>query len=650
MVKFNDFDHVFKPIKVGNLVLKNRIQFAPMVSSLSTSTGAVSEDLRAFIEMQAKTGVSVITIGATPVDHINAVDYFGAIDATSDDNIVDLLRLSEAAHRYGALLSVELVHAGRGAPRRFRTDDAIAPSPIPVEGGDTHIREMNYADFERVKNTYCDVVERLHTADFDMVQIHAAHGNLFAQFLSPLYNKRTDHYGGSFENRCRYPLEVLRAIRERVGNKIAIDMRISGDELIEGGMHIEETVEFIKLAQQYIDSVHVSQGLIVEPRLMPYTMPAVYLPHCHNVKWSAAVKACPDIHIPVTVVGSITRIEEAEEIIASGKADMVAMCRQLMADPNTIHNAWRGHTEKTRPCLRCHQCAPARICHMRCATNPILGREAELGEIHPARTPKRAVVVGGGLAGCMAAKTLVYRGHEVILLEKGDELGGMLHDISKLDFKGDMRAHLDWLIRSTKECGADIRLGVEADVETVLALEPDVVYVATGAKPLIFPIPGIDRDYVKGVIEVDSGRASTGQNVVVCGAGLSGLESALQLAMEGKQVTVVERKPLPEFAIDASPAPRLMLLELLEKHGVKLIGDSNVAAFTEGGVEIEDRNWNHTVLPCDTAVIAMGMKSDTTLYDALREEIPDVYAIGDCRRVGTIMRANHSAFDLALLA
>ena len=383
---------------------------------------------------------------------------------------------------------------------------------------------------------------------------------------------------------------------------------------------------------------------------MPYTMPAVYLPHCHNVKWSAAVKACPDIHIPVTVVGSITRIEEAEEIIASGKADMVAMCRQLMADPETIHNAWRGHTELTRPCLRCHQCAPARICHMRCATNPFLGREAELGEIQPARKPKRAVVVGGGIAGCMAAKTLVDRGHDVVLLEKGPELGGLLHDISKLEFKGDMRAHLDWLVRSTHDCGADIRLNTEASVENVLALEPDVVYVAAGSRPIVPPIPGIDKPYVKGVIDVDSGRVEAGQTVVMCGAGLSGMESALQLAMDGKQVTVVDQKPLDEFAIDASPAPRGMLFELLEKHGVKLIGDCKVVAFADEGVDIENRNWEHTILPCDTAVLAFGMTPERTLYDALREEIPDVYAIGDTERVGAIMHANHSAFNLALLA
>ena len=257
------------------------------------------------------------------------------------------------------------------------------------------------------------------TSGFDMVMVHAAHGNLLAQFLSPKYNQRTDEYGGSFENRARWPLSVLKAMRERVGKGLCIDMRISGDELVPGGMGIEETKAFIRLAQEYIDTVHVSQGLIVEPKYMPYTMPAFYLPHCHNVKWSEQIKADPDIHIPVTVVGSITTVAEAEEIIASGKADMVAMARQLMCDNKLLYNAYRGMEEKTRPCLRCHECAPADIVHLRCATNPRLGRESEIPEELPcAKHKKRVVVVGGGVAGCMAAKTLVERGHDVILIEK----------------------------------------------------------------------------------------------------------------------------------------------------------------------------------------------------------------------------------------
>ena len=522
MSSFNKYPHVFSPIKIGNMEVKNRIQFSPMVSSLSTPTGGVSPELLGYIKYQAQSGVGVITIGSTPIDHINGVDFFGALDVTSDDNMTDLRRISEVVHRYGAKVSCELVHAGRSAPKQFRPNSpAIAPSAIPVENGPTDIREMDEKDMETIRNEYCDVAERLMKSGFDMVMVHAAHGNLLAQFMSPKYNQRTDEYGGSFENRVRWPISVLKAMCERVGRGLCIDMRISGDELVPGGMGIEETKAFIRLAQEYIDTVHVSQGLIVEPKYMPYTMPAFYLPHCHNVKWSEQVKADPEIHIPVTVVGSITTIAEAEEIIASGKADMVAMARQLMCDNKLLYNAYHGMEEKTRPCLRCHECAPADIVHLRCATNPRLGRESEIPEELPyAKHKKRVVVVGGGVAGCMAAKTLVERGHDVTLIEKGDKLGGRLHEISCLSFKFDMRRHLQWLMSSTMECGAKIMLNTEATPEIIMGLKPDVVFVATGAERLSLPIPGIDRENVHHVLDVDTGRAAVGERVVVCGGGL----------------------------------------------------------------------------------------------------------------------------------
>jgi 2,4-dienoyl-CoA reductase-like NADH-dependent reductase (Old Yellow Enzyme family) len=239
--------------------VKNRIQFSPMVSSLSTPTGAVSPELLGYIKYQAQSGVGVITIGSTPIDHINGVDFFGALDVTSDNNITDLRRISEITHRYGVKISCELVHAGRSAPKCFRPNSpAIAPSAIPVENGPTDIREMDENDMETVRSEYCEVAERLMKAGFDMVMVHAAHGNLLAQFLSPKYNQRTDEYGGSFENRVRWPLSVLKAMRERVGRGLCIDMRISGDELVPGGMGIEETKAFIRLAQEYIDTVHIS--------------------------------------------------------------------------------------------------------------------------------------------------------------------------------------------------------------------------------------------------------------------------------------------------------------------------------------------------------------------------------------------------------
>ena len=648
-MSFNKYPNVFSPIRIGNMEVKNRIQFSPMVSSLSTPTGGVSPELLGYIKYQAQSGVGVITIGSTPIDHINGVDFFGALDVTSDDNITDLRRISEITHRYGVKISCELVHAGRSAPKCFRPNSpAIAPSAIPVENGPTDIREMNETDMEIVRNEYCDVAERLMKAGFDMVMVHAAHGNLLAQFMSPKYNRRTDEYGGSFENRVRWPLSVLKAMRERVGRGLCIDMRISGDELVPGGMGIEETKAFIRLAQEYIDTVHVSQGLIVEPRYMPYTMPAFYLPHCHNVKWSEQVKADPEIHIPVTVVGSITTIAEAEEIIASGKADMVAMARQLMCDNQLLHNAYRGEEEKTRPCLRCHECAPAEIVHLRCATNPRLGREFELGEIQPSRHPRKVVVVGGGVAGCMAAKTLVERGHEVILMEQGDKLGGRLHEISCLSFKFDMRRHLKWLMSSTMECGAKILLNTEATPEIILALKPDVVFIATGADRIAPPIPGLNRSNVHHVLDVDTGREAVGNTVVVCGGGLSGTDSALQLAREGKKVTVVDMLPVEQFARDHSPAPRGMLLQLLEQYGVKLIGSVRVCEIGDDGVAVQSMDGAKTVLPCDDVVAAFGMKKNDRLLKQMQELMPDVIAVGDCNVVKNIKNANQVAFNLAL--
>ena len=649
MAEFNHYKYVFEPIQVGNMTVKNRIQFSPLVCSLSGTGGNVTKEYLEFIKMQARTGVGVVNIGATSIDHDTGTDYIGELDITNDNNIIELLRLSEAVHRYGAKISVEIVHAGRGAnPELLKVPEAIAPSPIPVTNGNTHIREMNYSDIDKIKKEYADCAERLVKADFDMIMIHAAHGNLIAQFLSPLFNKRTDQYGGSEENRWRFALEVLEAIRSRVGSKLAIDMRISGDEIIPGGMKINDTIRFVKAAQKYLDSVHVSQGLIVEPEYAFYTMPPLYHPHCHNVKYAMAMKSDPEIIIPVTTVGSIMTIDEAEEIIASGKADMVAMARQLLCDPMTVRNAYSGHNEKTRPCLRCYECTPERICHIRCATNPMLGREAEFTEVPAARRKKKIVIVGGGVAGCMAAKTLAERGHEAVLLEKSEKLGGKLHEISCLSYKTDMRRHLKWLIDSTMSCGAVIRFNVDADAQYIMALKPDAVFIATGSERLALPIPGIDRKNVHHVLDIDTGKEDTGHNVVVCGGGLSGMECALGLAMQGKKVTVVDMIPADSFAHEATPHTRGMLLALLEQYGVRKIGDSRVCAFTDEGVEIENRNWKKQTLEADDIVTAFGMKKNDALYQEIKELLPEVYAVGDCELVRNIKHANQQAFNLAL--
>ncbi len=649
---FNKYPHVFSPIKVGTMTLKNRIHYSPMICCLNSASGEVTSEYIEWIAQQARTGASLITIGGTSIDHDTGDDFEGEIDVTTDMNVIGLKRMADEAHYRGAKLSIELVHAGRGAmPRLLKDGVAMAPSIFPATGGpegvgNTHIREMTYADIEHIVNRYAEIAERLANCEFDAIMLHAAHGNLIAQFMSPCFNHRNDWYGGSFENRMRFPLQIMKEIRKRVGKRINIDMRISGDELIPGGLSTQDMIEFVKLAQEYIDTVHVSVGMIIESDYFYYSMPPYYHPHCHNVKYAEAFKNCADIHIPVTTVGSITSIAEAEEIIASGKADMVAMARPLMAETNLLKNAYAGKPEASRPCLRCYECAPNVMQHLHCAVNPVCGRETQYRVISKAEEKKKVVVIGGGVSGMMAVQTLLKRGHEVVLFEKEDTLGKKLYEISSLSFKGDMRRYWDWNVKTTLNSGAKIYLGTKANPELVMAENPDVIFIATGSSPIVPPIEGIEK--VQSILDVDNKRVEIGHKVVVCGGGLSGVECALDLAKEGKDVTVVDMLPVEAFARDASPSPRTMLMALLKENKVKLVGDSKVLRFTDAGVEIEDRSWHKTLLEADTIVNALGMKIDLETVETFSSLIPEVYVIGDATRVNNIRHANQSAFIYAV--
>ncbi len=645
------YPHVFAPLKVGNLTLKNRIQFTPMVCCLNTSNGEVTGEYVEFLGMQARTGASLVTIGATSVDHETGSDCFGEISVVNDLDIAGLYRIAEEVHRYGAKISVELMHAGRGAdPKLLKTPYALAPSVFPIpHGRHKYVKEMDHKEIEHIIKCFADCAYRCMQADFDMVMIHAAHGNLIAQFLSPLTNRRTDNYGGSLENRMRFPLEVLQAVREKVGNKIGLEMRISGDEIIEGGQRIEEVLEFLQIARKYIDLVHMSSGLIVDWRYANYVMAPHYHPHAHNLKYAEAAKKALDI--PVATFGGITTIELAEQILASGKADIVGMARQFLADPNVLKNAYRCEEEKTRACLRCLDgCAKHtyRGLGIRCSVNPVVGRENRYKEITPAIRKKKAVVVGGGPAGMMAAQVLTQRGHEVVLYERDAQLGGKLNDISLLSVKDDMRRYTAWNIRTTMECGAKIILNTEVTPEIIEKEKPDALFIAVGSIPFIPDIPGIDGPNVKHVLDVDKGVAHVGQKVVICGAGSSGLECAVELAMQGREVTVVDMIPLEQFGKDMWVNTQFMCLDSLSKHNAMLIGSHRIEKIMPNGVEIIDRNWVRTTIEADTIVAAFGMQPNSKVVESLFSFAYDTYIIGDCDKVKDIHRANHSAFNYAV--
>jgi 2,4-dienoyl-CoA reductase-like NADH-dependent reductase (Old Yellow Enzyme family)/thioredoxin reductase len=645
-----EYPHVFSPLKVGNITLKNRIQFSPMVCCLSSETGEATNDYVEFLGMQARTGAALVTIGATSVDDETGTDFRGELKITSDDNIKGLTRIAEEVHRYGAKLSVEMCHAGRGAaPYLLRKPEAIAPTPFPTDHGTRYIKEMDQRDIDHVIHQYADCAQRLKTANFDMVMVHCAHGNLLAQFLSPYSNKRNDYYGGSFENRIRFPLEVIKAVREAVGPDFPLEMRISGDEVVEGGMRIDDTLEFLKIAQEYINLVHISKGLIVDDNYSFYTLPPYYHPYCHNIDLAAQAKKV--LHIPVATVGSIKTIAQAEEILASGEADVVAMARQLMADPDTIKKAYCGKSDTTRPCLRCMEGCGRNVClgaQIRCSINPTVGREVKYAEIRPALTKKKVMVVGGGAAGMMATQILVRRGHAVTLYEKSDSLGGQLAQICVLPFKDDLKQYKEWDVKTTMECGAKIRFGTTVTKELVEQENPDVLFIAAGAYLFTPNIPGIDGANVHDVISVDNGRVAVGQQVVVCGGGLSGLECALALAMKGKEVTVVDMIPTREFGKDMFIFNYNMLMMLLKKYQVHFIGESKVEKFSDTGVDIIDKNWNRSTLKADSIVTAFGMKSNKEIIEELGDIIAETYVVGDCDTVKGISNANTTAFNYAV--
>ena len=630
--------------------VKNRIQFSPVVSAHAHPlSGEINNDLIEFVGAQARSGAGIVTIGATPVDYDRARDFYGSMSVVNDYDVQKLKLVADEVHRYGAKLSVELTHAGRIAhPGLLNGKPAFVPSVIADFDSGRNVVEINHDEMLEVIDHFLKAIRRCMAAGFDMVMIHGAHGNLLSSFLSPLFNRRTDQYGGSLENRMRFPLELLKAARETAGAKMQIEYRISGHEYLAGSPTVQDVTAFLKVAQQYIDLVNVSGGLLIEPRYVIYTIPSYFLPHLINVEYAAKIK--PHLKIPVAVVGGITTIDEAEQILAAGKADIVAMAKSIIADQNLVTKAERGKAAEIRPCLRCLNClkGPLLGSPTRCAVNPQAGREAKYRLIEKAGVKRKVMVIGGGPAGMMATQIAVLRGHDVVLYEKSPRLGGRLYEASALPRKDGFVKYTQWDIDTTFKCGARVMLNCGASRASIEAEKPDVLIVAIGAEHTLPDIDGINLPHVVNISDANLKNVPIGQRVVICGGGLSGSEGALKLAAEGKQVTLVDMLPQEELCLEAFELIRIRLMQELSELRIETHYGSKIMRIDHQGVEISGKDGKTHLLEADSVITAFGLTPNTSAIEKLAGVIPETYLVGDSNLVGTIASANTDAFNIAV--
>lgn len=643
------YPHLFSPLRIGNIRMKNRIIAAPTSPSMITTEGHFTPEMIAYLEEKAKGGAGVVTYGEAIVHSATGKSHNKQLQLDSFGVKQGMAQAARAIHNAGAYANIQLSHGGKYGGLasvggdQDRCDVAYGPSHEVTPVGE--VQEMPKELILEVVESYKTAGKLCKDCGFDMVQVHAAHGWLFSQFLSPVFNQRTDEFGGSLENRARFLMMALDAVREGVGPEFPIEIRLSGDDLTESGLGLADCVEVAKMVDDKVDLINVSCGNHEDPDMFCRTHPSAFYPRGVNVYLAAEIKK--HVKTPVACVGSLNDPAQMEEIIASGQADVVEIGRAILADPYLPEKALCGCADDITPCLRCYECfgETGKSETVKCSVNPTMGQQLpeKYGRAE-APVKKRVLIVGGGPAGMQAALTAAARGHQVTLAEKADCLGGNLYAASAPYFKKDIADFCEVMKKRVERAAVEVRLNTEVTPEFVEAFDPDALIVAIGSKELVPGIKGIDGANVVMAADAELHPEKLGKRVVIMGGGLVGTEAAVSFAHEGKTCAVIEMRD--QVAADANSFYRGGLMPEVEK-SAEIYTNTTVKEVTENGVLCE-RDGEELLIEADSVVCALGYRSEYDKVDALCEKVDESYVIGDCSKVGLIYHAVNQGYYTAM--
>ncbi len=670
------YPHLFSPIRLAGRWFRNRLFAAPMGYEYLTSRNYPLEETVAFFERRAVGGAAAVSYGSGAVDSRRGV--IGLSNPHLDDPtaLPALHRLASAINRHGAVAAIELQHTGANSYICAARGEQIYGAVDGENALGQFVPAMPEEVILETIEAFADAAAFAKFCGFGLVTVHAGHGWLLHQFLDPTVNKRKDRWGGSLENRCRFLLAVVERIKQKCGRDFPVDVRISGASCYEGGYDLDEGVRIAKQLDGKVDLIHVSAGSHEVPEVFTVTHPSMFLPEGANVHLAAEIKK--HVRTPVAAVGALADPDFMEEILASGKADVVQVARGLLADPDLPKKARAGLREDIRPCLRCFECFAGITTkrQYRCAVNPEIGFEQESLVARPPARRKTVLVAGGGVAGMQAALTAAERGHRVVLLEKRDRLGGVLLCEERVPFKRLLGQYLAYQVRQVTNNGVEVKLGTPADPELARSLEPEVIIAAVGSRAAVPSIPGIGDPRVLGAEQAYLEAERTGRRVVVLGGGLVGIELAVYLASLGRQVTIMEMQEI--LSDGGNPVHGLALMKEIRRYGIEVVTATRAVEITDEGVvgqyvgsaltlprsptveaavlqsssfrcvvKSDSEVGSRRVFPADTVVYATGREPCREEVEPLRFCAPEFYEIGDCWCPRNIQEATRMAHAVA---